>query len=213
MKTTITILSALMLMFSANAQSKKFVGGMKKALVQMDSVKKTEQYQSVANDFERIGNAEKKEWLPNYYAGMCYILMAFEAPVDKIDTYCDKAEVFINKADSLSPNNSEIYVLKAMIASARISVNPMQRGMQYSIQSGTFLEKAMSLDPKNPRAHLQKGTSTYFTPEMYGGGKKAAKPYLEKAVATFKEFKPLTEIYPNWGFRRAEQLLEECGKE
>jgi hypothetical protein len=212
MKKVSLIIAALLLGFAMSAQNKKFVAGMKKALAQFDSVKKTEQYQGIANDFERIGNAEKKEWLPNYYAGMCYIMLAFDAAGDKIDTYCDKAEVFLRKADSLSPNNSEIYVLKSMLASARISVNPMQRGMQYGMESGNMIQKAVSLNPKNPRAHLQKGTSAFYTPEMYGGGKNVAKPDLQKAVDAFKEFKAESEIHPGWGHKPPENLLAECNK-
>lgn len=209
-----TILVTLLFIAGAcmNAQSKRFMAGMKKSLSGFDSIKKTEQYQALANDFERIANAEKKEWLPNYYAGMCYIMLAFDSPVDKIDSYCDKADMFLKRADSLSPNNSEVFVLKAMAASARISVNPMQRGMQYGMESGNMIEKAISLNPKNPRAYLQKGTSAYYTPEMYGGGKKAAKPDLQKAVEHFITFKAESEIHPDWGRKRAEQLLAECEK-
>jgi hypothetical protein len=212
MKKSILIIAALTITLISGAQNKKFISGMKKALTQFDSVKKNEQYQGIANDFERIANAEKKEWLPNYYAGMSYIMLAFEAAPDKIDGYCDKADQFLKVADSLSPNNSEIYVLKSMVASARISVNPMQRGMMYGMQSGNMIEKAIALNSKNPRAYLQKGTSAFYTPEMYGGGKKLAKPDIQKASDNFKTFQPESEIHPNWGKKRAEQLLGECDK-
>lgn len=212
MKKVITLI-ALLAVTAANAQNKKFISGMKKSLTALDSVKKNEQYQGVANEFERIANAEKKEWLPNYYAAFCYIMLAFDAPTDKIDSYCDKADAFLRKADSISPKNSEVFVLKAMVASARIGVNPMARGMQYGMESGSAIEKAISYDPKNPRAFLQKGTSAFFTPEMYGGGAKAAKPDLEKAVEYFKTFKPASEIHPGWGKARATELLRQCNEE
>ncbi|MBC7862712.1 MAG: hypothetical protein IAF38_07030 [Bacteroidia bacterium] len=210
MKKLITLIALLTLSLSVNAQNKKFIAGMKKSIACMDSVKKTEQFQSCANDFERIANAEKKEWLPNYYAGYCYVLLAFNAPTDKIDALCDKADQFLKKADSLNPNNSEIYVVRAMVASARISVNPMARGMQYGMESGTLLEKAIGFDPKNPRAYLQKGTSTFYTPEMYGGGAKLAKPSFEKAIELYKTFKPASEVHPNWGKAMTDDFLKKC---
>jgi hypothetical protein len=209
MKKVTLLMTVFVLSLSLSAQGKKFVAGMKKNLAALDSVKKNEQYQAVANDFERIANAEKKEWLPNYYAGFCYIMLAFESPADKIDSYCDKADAFLRKADSLSPKNSEIFVLKSMAASARIGVNPMARGMQYGMESGIAIEKAISYDAKNPRAYLQKGTSAFYTPEMYGGGAKVAKPQFEKSVEAFKTFKPASEIHPNWGKARAEALLKQ----
>ena len=53
-----------------NAQSDKYEAAMKKTLALFDSAKSTAQFQSVANSFERIGDAEKTQWLPYYYAGL-----------------------------------------------------------------------------------------------------------------------------------------------
>ncbi len=43
---------------------------MKKNLALFDSAKTTADYQTLANTFERIGDAEKTQWLPYYYAGL-----------------------------------------------------------------------------------------------------------------------------------------------
>ena len=32
---------------------------------------------TLANNFARIGNAEKSKWLPYYYTSYCYVAMAF----------------------------------------------------------------------------------------------------------------------------------------
>jgi hypothetical protein len=61
---------AILFMVSANAQSDKYVAAMKKNLAMFDSVKTTADYQALAAAFERIGDAEKTEWLPYYYAGL-----------------------------------------------------------------------------------------------------------------------------------------------
>ncbi len=63
---TFVMLGALI----TNAQSDKYEAAMKKTLALFDSAKSTAQFQSVANSFERIGDAEKTQWLPYYYAGL-----------------------------------------------------------------------------------------------------------------------------------------------
>ena len=45
------------------AQSDKYVAAMKKNLSLFDSAKTTAQFQTLANTFERIGDAEKTQWL------------------------------------------------------------------------------------------------------------------------------------------------------
>ena len=197
---------------SGIAQSKKYEDAMKKNLALFDSAKKADDYVKIANGFERIALAEKKDWLSNYYAGMCYVLVAFEKAGDDIDTWCDKADGFIRNADSLSKNNSEVFVLKSMSASARIGVNPMLRGQKYGGLSGDYQDAAIKLDAKNPRAYLQKAQGIYFTPEMFGGGAKKAKPIYETAVEKFKTFKPASAIYPDWGKDMAQKQLAEINE-
>jgi hypothetical protein len=212
MKTTIFTTVFAFLSLYLVSQNKRFEDAMKINIALLDSAKKTEDFQKAANGFERITMAEKKEWLPPYYAAFCYVITAYSKQGDEIDTWCDKAEGFINKADSLSKKNSEVYVLKSMIASARISVNPMVRGQKFGMISGAFTEEALKLDPENPRAYLQKASGIFYTPEMFGGGAKKAKPVLETALEKFKTFKPKSTIHPAWGKPRAEELLKEASK-
>ena len=127
-----------------------------------------------------------------------------------IDTYCDKAEGFLKKADSLSPNNSEIYTLKAQIASARISVSPMTRGQKYGTMAGEIREQAKKMDPTNPRPYFLEGTGFYYTPPMFGGGKDKAKPSFERALTLFDTFKPASSIAPHWGRKGTERFLKLC---
>jgi hypothetical protein len=125
----------------------------------------------------------------------------------------DKADVFINRADSLSKNNAEIYVLKAMSSSSRIMVDPMSRGFMYGKESYDHSQTAITLDPSNPRPYANRGVGMFYTPEAFGGGTKKARPYLEKAVERYKTFKPESEIHPNWGQGMCEQLLKKCDEE
>lgn len=209
---TIALLLSLAISCSAFSQdNKKYEDAMKRNLVMMDTAMAASTQQLLTNSFERIANAEKNKWLPYYYAAYTATRMIYVMD-DKtqVDAVLDKAQGFIDKADSLSPDNSEIYAVKGFVLSGRIMVNPMTRGAQYGPQSGAMLEKAIQLNPENPRPYLLKGTSAFFTPPAFGGGKDKAAVLLQTSLDKYKTFKPADAISPNWGEKRAESLLEQC---
>jgi hypothetical protein len=185
---------------------------MKKNLADMDNSFKTSSgFLTVANNFERIAQAEKTQWLPYYYAAFCQVNMGYrEQDKDKIDAIADKAAALIAKADSLAPNNSEISCIKSMIASCHMMADPMNRWMQYGQESSANIETAMKQDASNPRPYYLKGQALKYTPEQFGGGCKNAKPILETAIEKFTSFKPANEIFPDWGKSITEQIIKEC---
>jgi len=208
------ILLALMttLTVAGFSQSDKYLAAMKRNLAAIDSsFSNPPSLLSLANTFERIADAEKNQWLPYYYAALCQVNYGFMV-TDKAqtDNIADKATALINKADSLSPKNSEVSCIKSMIASCHMMVNPMQRYMEYGQESNTQMENAMEQDPTNPRPYLLKGQSLKYTPEQFGGGCKTAKIELQTAIDKFLVFKPASELYPAWGLQRVQQLMKEC---
>lgn len=212
MKKTLSILALLGVAIFAEAQNPKYIAAMEKNIAALDTTRDGAKLQNLANNFERIASAEKAEWLPNYYTAYCYVNMTYSTKGNEIDTFCDRAEKFIKIADSISPNNSEIYTLKAQIASARISVNPMSRGQKYGMESGELREKAKELDKTNPRPYYLEGTAYFYTPPMFGGGKDKAKPVFQKALEMYETFKPTSTIAPNWGKNSCTYFLKECDK-
>lgn len=206
----LVLLALVSTCLSAFAQNKKYLDAMEKNVAAVDTSRTMEQLQPLENNFERIANAEKKEWLPYYYAAYSNVMMTYEVKGNAIDTYCDKADALVNKADSLNPNNSEIISLKAQITAARISVNPMSRGQKYGGEAHALREKAKSLDPTNPRPWFLEGMSLFYTPSMFGGGKDKAKVAYTKALELFGKFKPASSIHPRWGQRTTEYFLKQC---
>ena len=63
-KTLVLIALPLLIGFASRAQSDKYVAAMQKNLSLFDSTKTIDQYQSLAATFDRIGDAEKTQWLP-----------------------------------------------------------------------------------------------------------------------------------------------------
>ena len=212
MKKLILLVSVTILSLTGFAQNEKYTGAMKKNITMIDSAySKPDVFLSLANTFERIGAAEKNQWLPFYYAAYCRVNFGFmqKNPAGN-DAIADKASELINKADSLQPANSEISSVKSMIATLRLMVNPMQRFMEYGPLSDEWLKKSKDQDSANPRPYLLKGQGLKFTPEQFGGGCKTAAEHLATAVEKFATFKPATEINPNWGKTYAETLLKGC---
>lgn len=207
------ILATLILFMAAGsfAQSEKFTNAMLSNLQKFDSVKTADDVLALSAAFERIAEAEKNQWLPYYYAGLSQVTYAFmKNDLANGDVYADKAEKLALKADELEANNSEISCLKSMIASLRLMVNPQQRWQQYGPISQQELDKAKAQDSTNPRPYYLQGQGLRFTPEQFGGGCNAAKPLFEQALKKFETFKPASNMHPNWGKSRTEELMAGC---
>lgn len=193
------------------SQSEKYKQAMANNLKLIDSAKSPDDLLAASAAFERIAEAEKNQWLPYYYAAFTQGLYAFmkNTPASN-DTYAEKAEQLINKAEALEKNNSEIACVKSLIASLRMIVDPQSRWQTYGATAQQELENAKSWDPANPRPYFLQGQGLRYTPEQFGGGCATAKPMLEEALKKFETFKPATELHPNWGKTEANKLLEGC---
>jgi len=183
------------------AQSDKYTSAMKADIAQLDSMMVKNNYEDLANKFSRIGDAEKTQWLPYYYAAYCTITQAYtEKDNSKKDAMADKATELITKAEAiLGKENAETYVIRSMIATAHMMVDPQSRYMTYGPESNEDIEKSKALDPTNPRPVLLEAQSKFYTPEAFGGGKDVAKDLFEKASNLFNSFKPESELSPVWG--------------
>ncbi|MFZ1633019.1 MAG: hypothetical protein WBP43_04470 [Chitinophagales bacterium] len=211
MKNLFTIICFMSITVASQAQSAKFNDAMTKALAEMDTLKTGDQFMAMSNKFERIALAEKNQWLPYYYAALSRVTATYiyNEPA-KNDVILDVAEKYINVADSLMPNNSEIYVVKSMILGGRIMVDPMTRGQMYGMQSMMHLSKAMTLDPENPRSYYVMGLSLFYTPPQFGGGQDKGCEMLNTAKAKYATFKPASDLHPSWGEDQVDETLKQC---
>ncbi len=191
------------------AQSEKYTGAMKASISLLDTALYNGTLADLANRFERIGEAEKTQWLPYYYASYCVVMSSFmEKDKSKTDAIADRAEALITKAETLNGGeNSETCVIRSMIASSHMMVDPQTRYMQYGQVSSAHITKAKSLDPTNPRPVYLEGQAKFYTPEQFGGGKAPAKELFEKAMVMFDTFKPATELSPAWGKTSTQYFL------
>lgn len=211
MKKIIFGIIALLCAISAMSQSDRYHSAMLKHIQELDQLTTISEWTEKGNAFARIGDAEKNQWLPYYYASYCTLLSGYmqsENPNPNVlDPIADKAEAWLMKAEELSPKNSEIEVLKKMIADLRLVGDPMNRWQIYGEQGELAINNAKAFNPDNPRIYLIQGQTLYYTPVEYGGGPAVAKPLFETALQKYEIFKPESDLHPNWGKSRVEYFL------
>ena len=171
-------------------------------------------YTAQANDFARIGDKEKTLWQPYYYAALSIIKKGRELmqknQVAQLDDVAKEAQNYIDKAEALSPNNAEIFLLKKMNHGLKMMVNPMERWQTEGQAAQVALNEAQKLDPENPRITILEAEDLYYTPEQFGGSKSKGIELFKKALEQFKTYKVKSSVDPNWGQGEANYFISQA---
>lgn len=180
----------------------------------IETCKTPEDFQTLANDFQRIGSKESGKWLPAYYAAFSSIqkgrIMMRNGNTQALDGVADEAEKYLATAQNLAgADNAEIRLLRKMAYSLRMMVNPQQRYMTDGARATEEMSVAEKLDPNNPRIALIKAEDIYFTPEQFGGSKTKGAEMFKEALGKFNSYKPKTALDPNWGRGEAEYFISQ----
>src|ERR1700760_2848916 len=198
----------LLIGFGCHAQSDKYVAAMQKNIALLDSAKSIDELQSLAGTFDRIGDAEKNQWLPYYYAALAQTWIGWNPETKDKDANSQKINAYLAKAEAIE-KNAETYAVENMSATQQMLVDPQARWATNGKDAATALQKGMAADPNNPRLYYLQGMSLFGTPPQFGGGKDKAKPLFEKSLALYKEAQP-KPLYPTWGKQQAEAMLAQC---
>jgi hypothetical protein len=206
----IIAITVLLSAFSIAAISANYEEAMKTNIEKINQLKSSKDLAELAANFQRIANAEKDKWLPGYYAAYCYLNTTFfdELKSKEIHEYLDLAQAEIDKVQKIAPKESEIFALQAFVYQLRIT--DMSKGYKYSSLATEAINTAEKLNSENPRVYYLRGSNTFHTPKMFGGGAEKAKPDLEKAAKMFEAQKLESEISPSWGAAHNGQLLKQC---
>ena len=206
MKKIIVFAAALFAIINVSAQNEKYLKAMQENVSALDAIHTAQGWTEAGNNFERIAATEKNQWLPYYYVALSNVMTGYmqgtgnQNPNPAVtDPLADKAEEALKKAEELSKNNSEIFIVKKMIATLRMMVDPQNRWQTYGPQATEALQRAKALNPENPRVYLLEGQDKFYTPEQFGGSKAEAKILFEESAKKFESFKPESAIHPNWG--------------
>ncbi|RKS96556.1 hypothetical protein [Chryseobacterium defluvii] len=185
---------------------------MTEKIAKLEACKSPEDFQTLANDFQRIAEKEKDKWQPFYYAAFSFIqkgrVQMRENKTQDLDASADQALKYLALTESIA-DNAEIRLLKKMAFSLKMMVNPAQRYMTDGAKAATEMTAAEKLEPDNPRIALIKAEDMYFTPEQYGGSKTKGLEMFKLALEKFNSYKPKTALDPNWGKAEAEYFISQ----
>jgi hypothetical protein len=206
MKRIIVLTVAIFSISTGFTQSEKYSKAMQDNVSKLDALNTAQGWIEAGNNFQRIADAEKTQWLPYYYVALSNVMAGYmQGTVNGnpngavTDPLADKAEEALNKAEALSKDNSEIFIVRKMIATLRMTADPMNRWQTYGPQAAEALQRAKASNPNNPRVYLLEGQDKFYTPEQFGGSKTEAKLLFEESLKKFETFKPESAIHPQWG--------------
>jgi hypothetical protein len=210
-KLMLLITAFAFLLFSARAQDPQLTS----AVAGLESAKTVKDYQSLAAKFVQAANAQKNNWLPYYYAALCNARVGFLLQDDgeRIEPFSNDGETYAKQAQDLlkssgsKKDQAELYTVLSMVYRTKVFINPMTYGRQYGPTSQQYLDKALQLDPANPRALYLQAWVKYYTPKMWGGDKAQAKTLLAEAMKNLAAQHPADNVQPRWGKAESEELL------
>ncbi len=102
-----------------------------------------------------------------------------------------------NELTTIDQYAAQAHALLGGFYGLQIALNPM-KGMTLGPKSDKEVNEAMELDPNEPFAYLQKGSSLYNTPVMFGGSVEKSIDYFIKAA----------ELYDVQGKSKSPQKVE-----
>lgn len=159
------------------------------------------------NQFERILQLKKDEWLVNYYVALCDYMIGVsemsagtpdEKVIENLKKYNESGLDIIDKVIQSKSDFADAYILKIFLNFTRWTYEQEKMNDILDVHTQTDY-KAAQYGEKNPRYLLVQGISAYWTPEAFGGGVNNAVEFLDKSDELFLTTKPENEFYPEWG--------------
>lgn len=211
----LTIALLLASMVSIVASNDAYVQAMQKELTKMRSAASVEDLKKSANAFARIAEMNTSEWLPDYYAALTYANMGFrsQGSLAEKDEFYAQAKKHIQKADAVSPNNSEIVAMQGFITMGELAADPQSRGQHLSGEAMQLFGKAISLNRQNPRALVMMAQMEYGMAQFFGQGPEKACGLLNSGLELFSKEEASRQegsIEPRWGKEMAEEMKQMC---
>ena len=208
----ILLIAAAAFFYVNKMHGQDFKGTLQKTFTTFDTSKDMQVRTEYSNKLGLISKKWTEEWASHYYNALSKTILSYnESDEAKRDAYLDEAERERDEAVTLlKKEDDETYVLAAMIANARMAVKPQARWQKYGKIFEENLAKAKELNANNPRIYYLQGISKRFTPKMFGGGKKVALPYFEKAEGLFAKENDADITKISWGKKINKEFLKEA---
>ena len=103
---------------------------------------------------------------------------------DAADAVLERAQLTLESLVEQAPDSAESWALLSTIYGMRIGIRPMTRGMSMGRKADGAIERALRLEPENPRVLVIYAIGKLNTPALWGGGHDRAMEALDKALAS-----------------------------
>ncbi len=203
MKNLFIVIALCTFSISLSAQA-KWEKALKTNLAKAEQTKNVEELNVVTAGIERIALSKKNEYLPAYYTAFYNLQMHWRTD-GGCETCVEKANEMLTQAEA-AEDNDEIMALRGYYYQAKLTLD-YGKAPYYSRKANELLQGAIGRNTSNPRAYYLLGQLTYYTPEVFGGGKEKAMPLLDKAGELFKAETVSNELAPSWGQRDLDRFL------
>jgi len=207
MKNLLLIITLALMTATVVKSQSQYESGMQKAFGLWQDGKSNE---AVAV-FERIGQAEKDNWIPLYHAANVLIASQFQIK-DMVmkNSMLEKAKGIIAEAHKRSENNSEIITLEGVLYTGYVAMDPGTFGMKYSPMIMQLHGKAVALNPENPRALANKIEYEMGSARFFGNDLAPFCVQMKEILPKFENQKLDVPFAPSYGIERAKQVAESC---
>jgi len=211
MKTYLSILLALLVSAVAFA-NKNYEKAMREALDHLEAASSVAELLPVSNQFDRIADVKKEDWLPQYHAAYTRVMMAaMEVDNDKKDVYLDAAQLNLDAVEKLEHDASERMALQGFLHMIRMSVD-QNRGMELGMKCGSIIQQAYEHNNDNPRAVLMLGQFQFGSAQFMGQDTSEACGLFDETLRLLDQLENETQgaFYPSWGRLIAVHGKQQC---
>ncbi|MGB3618621.1 MAG: hypothetical protein WBA12_10910, partial [Catalinimonas sp.] len=149
-----------------------------------------------------------------YYVAYGYLQQSFAAgAVGQKDQHLNQALTWLDEVDRRHPQpHAEVLALRGYVQMMHVAVDPAARGAEGTPVTMRTLQKAVAVDPENPRAHLLLGQMMWGVAQFFGQGTGDACAEIDRAQALFAATAQTDDIAPHWGRGHAAQLAARCAR-
>lgn len=208
--TTILLLMVLSPIFSKGDST--YEKAMKDALGKLNQAASIEDFQQVANQFDRIANVENDNWLPAYHAAYVKVMMAaMEQDVQKKDPYLDAAQQNLDAVEAMEHDAVERLALQGFLTMIRMSVDPA-RGMELGMDCGMVVNQAYNMNNQNPRAVLMLAQFNHGSASYMGQDTSESCAMFDEVLKLLDEAESTEAdpFLPSWGRNMATMMQQQC---
>jgi hypothetical protein len=208
MQSFVIVLIVLLIQFPGKAQVSNQSKPLELAVMQFNQLNKAAGYQQVYVQFEQLYATDKTNWLIPYYAAILNARMCLLKMGDR-DQLANASLQWVARAKAIEVND-EIYCAESMANTAKMSVNPAIRWLQYEDKIKKPLQLAKKMNPANPRVYLLEANIQQKLPALFGGGCKVTRPMIVKAEQCLNAQVATATVYPSWGRQALLELKKAC---